>query len=125
MIKICYTKSEIRNPKSLESGCCHYIRHQLLFADGHDMNAIADFFVTQPFDHSAGDTDSSIQSLAFGGVGHFFDQVIGHEDAGDIFVHVSNLNGVELKDGDSVEYEEAEGRKGMVAVKVSVIYVRL
>lgn len=39
----------------------------------------------------------------------------------DIFVHVSNLNGVELKDGDSVEYEEAEGRKGMVAVNVSVI----
>lgn len=39
----------------------------------------------------------------------------------DIFVHVSNLNGVELRDGDSVEYEEAEGRKGMVAVNVSVI----
>lgn len=39
----------------------------------------------------------------------------------DIFVHVSNLNGVELKDGDSVEYEEAEGRKGMVAVNVSII----
>ena len=39
----------------------------------------------------------------------------------DIFVHVSNLNGLELKDGDSVQYEEAEGRKGMVAVNVSII----
>lgn len=39
----------------------------------------------------------------------------------DIFVHISNLNGVELKDGDQVEYEEAEGRKGMVAVNVSIL----
>ena len=43
------------------------------------------------------------------------------ETGKDIFVHVSNLNGVELKDGDQVEYEEAEGRKGMVAVNVSII----
>jgi len=47
---------------------------------------------------------------------------ITNEDTGkDIFVHVSNLNGVEIKDGDQVEYEEAEGRKGMVAVNVSII----
>lgn len=39
----------------------------------------------------------------------------------DIFVHVSNLNGVELRDGDKVEYEETEGRKGMTATDVEVI----
>ncbi|MEL6305919.1 MAG: cold shock domain-containing protein [Bacteroidota bacterium] len=39
----------------------------------------------------------------------------------DIFVHVTALNGLELKDGDKVEYEEEEGRKGVVAAKVQVI----
>ncbi|MBL7471868.1 cold-shock protein [Robertkochia sediminum] len=39
----------------------------------------------------------------------------------DIFVHISNLNGVELRDGDKVEYQEAEGRKGMTATDVEVI----
>ncbi|HZW63301.1 MAG TPA: cold-shock protein [Flavobacteriaceae bacterium] len=39
----------------------------------------------------------------------------------DIFVHVTNLNGLELHDGDNVEYEEAEGRKGMIAVNVKKI----
>lgn len=39
----------------------------------------------------------------------------------DIFVHVSNLNGLELKDGDNVQYDEAEGRKGKVAVNVKKI----
>ncbi len=39
----------------------------------------------------------------------------------DIFVHVSNLNGVELRDGDKVEYSETEGRKGMTATDVEVI----
>ncbi|WP_224488397.1 cold-shock protein [Robertkochia flava] len=39
----------------------------------------------------------------------------------DIFVHVSNLNGIELRDGDKVEYQESEGRKGMTATDVEVI----
>lgn len=39
----------------------------------------------------------------------------------DIFVHVTNLDGLELNDGDNVEYDEAEGRKGMVAVNVRKI----
>jgi CspA family cold shock protein len=39
----------------------------------------------------------------------------------DIFVHVSGLNGLELRDGDKVEYEEEEGRKGKVAADVRVI----
>jgi len=39
----------------------------------------------------------------------------------DIFVHATALNGIELNEGDKVEYEEAEGRKGMVAAKVQVV----
>ncbi|MEM0933057.1 cold-shock protein [Flagellimonas sp. S174] len=43
------------------------------------------------------------------------------ETGRDIFVHVTALNGVELKDGDKVEYSEEEGRKGVVAAQVQVI----
>ena len=43
------------------------------------------------------------------------------ETGSDIFVHVTALNGVELKDGDKVEYQEEEGRKGMVATQVQVV----
>ena len=47
---------------------------------------------------------------------------ITNEETGqDIFVHVSALNGVELKDGDKVEYVEEEGRKGKIAGQVQVI----
>ncbi len=47
---------------------------------------------------------------------------ITNDDTGnDIFVHVTALNGVELKEGDKVEYQEVEGRKGMVAAEVQVI----
>ena len=40
------------------------------------------------------------------------------ETGKDIFVHATALNGIELNEGDKVEYEEAEGRKGMVAAQV-------
>jgi len=43
------------------------------------------------------------------------------ETGKDIFVHVTGLNGEALNEGDKVEYEEEEGRKGMVAGKVKVI----
>jgi len=43
------------------------------------------------------------------------------ETGKDIFVHVTGLNGVELRDGDKVEYVEEEGRKGQVAAQVQVI----
>lgn len=47
---------------------------------------------------------------------------ITNDDTGkDIFVHATALNGVELNEGDKVEYQEEEGRKGMVAAKVQVI----
>ncbi len=37
----------------------------------------------------------------------------------DIFVHVSGLTGVSINEGDSVEYEVGEGRKGPCAVNVT------
>ena len=47
---------------------------------------------------------------------------ITNDDTGkDIFVHVTALNGVELNEGDKVEYIEEEGRKGVVASRVQVI----
>lgn len=39
----------------------------------------------------------------------------------DIFVHATALNGIELNEGDQVEYVEEEGRKGMVAGQIQVI----
>ena len=43
------------------------------------------------------------------------------ETGEDIFVHVTALDGVQLNQGDKVEYSETEGRKGMVAADVQVI----
>lgn len=46
---------------------------------------------------------------------------ITNDDTGkDIFVHVSNLNGLTITADDRVAYEEAEGRKGMVAINVQI-----
>jgi len=39
----------------------------------------------------------------------------------DIFVHISNIQGQSLSEGDKVEYEEEEGQKGPNAAQVSVI----
>lgn len=43
------------------------------------------------------------------------------ETGQDIFVHATALNGIELNEGDKVEYVEEEGRKGMVAGQVQVV----
>ncbi|OUS01375.1 cold-shock protein [Flavobacteriales bacterium 33_180_T64] len=50
-----------------------------------------------------------------------FGFITNEETGKDIFVHVSNLNGVELREGDNVEYNEEEGRKGLVAANVQVL----
>jgi CspA family cold shock protein len=48
---------------------------------------------------------------------------ITNNDTGkDIFVHVTGLNGEALNEGDRVEYEEQEGRKGMVAGRVRLLH---
>ena len=44
------------------------------------------------------------------------------EDGGDdVFVHVSGLQGSEIKENDQVEYETEQGKKGINAVNVRVI----
>jgi cold shock protein len=46
---------------------------------------------------------------------------IKHDDSNkETFVHVSGLNG-DIKEGDSVEFELQEGKKGMNAVNVTVV----
>ena len=43
------------------------------------------------------------------------------DDGGkDIFVHSSDLSGISINEGDKVSYEEAEGKKGLNAVQVSL-----
>lgn len=42
------------------------------------------------------------------------------DDGQDIFFHVSEIQGQEPQDGDKVEYEVGEGRKGPCAVNVKV-----
>jgi CspA family cold shock protein len=47
---------------------------------------------------------------------------ITNDDTGrDIFVHATALDGLQLNQGDKVEYQETEGRKGVVASDVHVI----
>ncbi len=47
---------------------------------------------------------------------------ITNDDTGkDIFVHATSLNGIELNEGDKVDYEEEQGKKGIVATQVQVI----
>jgi CspA family cold shock protein len=47
---------------------------------------------------------------------------ITNDDTGkDIFVHATALDGLQLNQGDKVEYQESEGRKGVVASDVHVI----
>lgn len=53
-----------------------------------------------------------------------FGFITNEETGKDIFVHVTALKGVELKDGDKVEYSEEEGRKGLVATNVQVIRIK-
>ncbi|MEE3035115.1 MAG: cold shock domain-containing protein [Bacteroidota bacterium] len=43
------------------------------------------------------------------------------ETSEDIFVHVSALEGLNIKEGDKVEYTEEEGEKGKLATKVSLV----
>ncbi|MBL0147162.1 MAG: cold shock domain-containing protein [Chitinophagaceae bacterium] len=46
---------------------------------------------------------------------------IKHDDSNkETFVHVSGLNG-DIKEGDKVEFELQEGKKGMNAVNVTVV----
>ena len=39
----------------------------------------------------------------------------------DIFVHATSLGNVSIKEGDKVEYEEEDGRKGKVAGQLKLL----
>ena len=43
------------------------------------------------------------------------------ETSEDIFVHVSALEGLNIKEGDKVEYTEEDGDKGKLASKISIL----
>jgi len=45
---------------------------------------------------------------------------ITQDEGEDLFFHISELQGDEANDGDKVEYEVGEGRKGPCAVNVRV-----
>ena len=57
----------------------------------------------------------------------FFNEAKGYgfitndESQEDIFVHVSSLNDIKIKEGDKVEYVEEEGNKGKQASQISVV----
>ena len=57
----------------------------------------------------------------------FFNEAKGYgfitndESQEDIFVHISSLNDVKIKEGDKVEYVEEEGNKGKQASQISLL----
>ena len=57
----------------------------------------------------------------------FFNEAKGYgfitndESGEDVFVHVSSLNGISLKEGSKVEYVEEEGKKGMQATNITLV----
>ena len=46
---------------------------------------------------------------------------ITQDEGDDLFFHITELEGQEANEGDNVEYEVGEGRKGPCAVKVKVV----
>ena len=57
----------------------------------------------------------------------FFNEAKGYgfitndESGEDVFVHVSSLNGISLKEGSKVEYVEEEVKKGMQATNITLV----
>ena len=63
--------------------------------------------------------------MAKGKVARFFDQkgfgfIKPDEGGKDLFVHINEVDGGNLQEGDSVEYDEKEGPKGPQATNVKV-----
>ncbi len=50
-----------------------------------------------------------------------FGFIVEDETNTEYFVHISGVDGEELKEGESVEFDVEEGRRGMNAVNVRVI----
>lgn len=51
-----------------------------------------------------------------------FGFITNDETGQDIFVHVSGIDGEALNEGDKVEYNEEEGRKGLTATGVRILH---
>lgn len=60
-------------------------------------------------------------TVKFFNVSKGFGFITNDETGKDIFVHITELEGTTLNEGDKVEYQEKEGKKGMMAVAVQVI----
>lgn len=50
-----------------------------------------------------------------------FGFITNDETQEDVFVHITALNGLRLKEGDKVEYTEEEGKKGLQASNISML----
>ncbi len=64
--------------------------------------------------------------MATGKVARFFDQkgfgfIQPEGDGKDLFVHINEVEGGQLQEGDTVEFEETEGKKGPQASSVKVV----
>ena len=59
-------------------------------------------------------------TVKFFNVSKGFCFITNDETGEDIFVHATALEGVTIKDGDKVNFEEGEGRKGKAAINVTL-----
>ncbi|MFL2602786.1 MAG: cold shock domain-containing protein [Cryomorphaceae bacterium] len=59
-------------------------------------------------------------TVKFFNVSKGFGFITNDESGEDIFVHATALEGVTIKDGDKVNFEEGEGRKGKAAINVTL-----
>ena len=59
-------------------------------------------------------------TVKFFNVSKGFGFITNDETGVDMFVHSTALDGITIKEGDKVNYEEGEGRKGPAAVNVTL-----
>jgi CspA family cold shock protein len=52
---------------------------------------------------------------------HYYANIVEDDTNRDIFVHVTGLGGLTIRENDQVEYEVVEGKKGLNAVQVKKI----
>ncbi len=62
-----------------------------------------------------------IGTVKFFNVSKGYGFIVNDETGEDIFVHVTSLDGINLNEGDKVEYIEEESKKGKVAGQIKVI----
>ena len=61
------------------------------------------------------------RTVKFFNVSKGYGFITNDETSEDIFVHVSALEGLTIKEGDKVEYTEEDGDKGKLASKISIL----